>query len=112
MLLFNPLCLLLLPCWLRRVSAALASVAVLLAHRHGDRVLRALAFFVKIFPAFAQDNRFWIALLLPLHLAFAHGPDAQRRQSVLRLRLRRAALRARRSGMMRRIACLEPAVLS
>ena len=31
----------------------------------------ALAFFVKIFPAFAQDNRFWIALLLPLHVAFA-----------------------------------------
>jgi hypothetical protein len=31
----------------------------------------ALAFFMKIFPAFAQDNRFWIALLLPLHLVFA-----------------------------------------
>jgi hypothetical protein len=31
----------------------------------------ALAFFVKVFPAFEQDNRFCIALLLPLHLAFA-----------------------------------------
>ena len=71
LLLFNPLCLLLLPCWLGvfrarwhpsrfawRIAMAIAFCA-------------ALAFFTKIFPAFAQDNRFWIALLLPLHLALA-----------------------------------------
>jgi hypothetical protein len=26
---------------------------------------------VKILPGFVQDNRFWIALLLPIHLALA-----------------------------------------
>jgi hypothetical protein len=71
LLLFNPLCLLLLPCWLgafrrgwrptrfaQRVALAIAFCA-------------ALAWFVKILPGFVQDNRFWIALLLPIHLALA-----------------------------------------
>ena len=30
-----------------------------------------LALFIKVFPAVPQDNRFWIALLLPVHAAFA-----------------------------------------
>jgi hypothetical protein len=70
-LLFNPLCLLLLPCWLGafrshwRPSAFAWRVGMAIAFCAG------LAFFVKVFPAFPQDNRFWIALLLPLHLAFA-----------------------------------------
>jgi hypothetical protein len=33
--------------------------------------LAGLAFFIKVFPAFPQDNRFWIALLLPVQLALA-----------------------------------------
>jgi len=71
LLLFNPLCLLLLPCWFGafrsgwRPSRFAWRVAMMIAF------CAALAFFVKIFPAFAQDNRFWIALLLPLHLALA-----------------------------------------
>lgn len=71
LLLFNPLCLLLLPCWLGAFRARwhpsrfAARIAVAIAAGAG------LAFFVKVFPAFPQDNRFWIALLLPLHLAFA-----------------------------------------
>ena len=70
-LLFNPLCLLLLPCWLGafrarwRPSPFAFRVGMAIAFCAG------LAFFVKVFPAFPQDNRFWIALLLPLHLAFA-----------------------------------------
>jgi hypothetical protein len=71
LLLFNPFCLLLVPCWLgafrrrwrpspfaRRLAFAIAVGA-------------ALGFFVKVFLAFAQDNRIWIALLLPWHAAFA-----------------------------------------
>jgi len=71
LLLFNPLCLLLLPCWFGafrarwRPSRFSWRIAMTIAF------CAALAFFMKIFPAFAQDNRFWIALLLPLHLAFA-----------------------------------------
>jgi hypothetical protein len=71
LLLFNPLCLLLLPCWVGafrsrwRPSRFAWRVAMAIAF------CAALAFFMKIFPAFAQDNRFWIALLLPVHLAFA-----------------------------------------
>jgi hypothetical protein len=71
LLLFNPLCLLLLPCWFGafrarwRPSAFAARIGLAIAF------CAAFAFFVKVFPAFAQDNRFWIALLLPLHLAFA-----------------------------------------
>jgi hypothetical protein len=70
-LLFDPLCLLLLPawfCWVRadrrpsRFAANLGFVIVLLC---------GLAFFVKIFQSQPQDNRFWIALLLPIHAGFA-----------------------------------------
>jgi hypothetical protein len=70
-LLFNPLCLLLLPCWLGAFRAHWRPSPF--AWRIGMTVAfsAALAFFVKVFPAFQQDNRFWIALLLPLHLAFA-----------------------------------------
>jgi len=73
LLLLDPLCLLLLPAWLgsvrrhwqpstfaRRIAFAIATLA-------------GLAFFIKVFPAFAQDNRLWIALLLPVHLALALG---------------------------------------
>ena len=71
LLLFNPLCLLLVPCWLGafrrtwRPSPFALRVAMAIA------ACAALAWFIKVFPAFPQDNRFWIALLLPLHLAFA-----------------------------------------
>jgi hypothetical protein len=79
LLLFNPLCLLLLPCWIGafrarwRPSPFAWRVAMIVAF------CAALAFFVKVFPAFPQENRFWIALLLPLHLAFVLILSADRR---------------------------------
>ncbi len=70
LLLLNPLCLLLLPAWCGATRAHWQPSVF--AQRLGFVIalLAALAFFVKVFPAFAQDNRFWIALLLPLHIAF------------------------------------------
>lgn len=71
LLLFNPLCLLLLPAWLgafrrnwqpSRYAKNLALVIALCA---------AFAWVAKILPGFVQDNWFWIALLMPLHFAFA-----------------------------------------
>jgi hypothetical protein len=71
LLLLNPLCLLLLPTWfgaLRRnwqPSRFAQRTALAIAGLAG------LALFLKVFPAFAQDNRLWIALLLPVHVALA-----------------------------------------
>ncbi|MEO8957777.1 MAG: DUF4105 domain-containing protein [Rudaea sp.] len=72
LLLLDPLCLLLIPACLasarqrwqpsrfaRRLITLIAALAI-------------LTVLVKLIPAFAQqDNRFWIALLLPVHLALA-----------------------------------------
>ena len=71
LLLLNPLCLFLLPCWLGAFRARWRPS--LFAHRLGliIALLAGLAFFIKVFPAFPQDNRLWIALLLPLHVGFA-----------------------------------------
>jgi hypothetical protein len=71
LLLLDPLCLLLLPAWfgafrLRwQPSPFAARIALVVAG------LAAAAWFVKILPGFRQDNAFWIALLLPVHLAAA-----------------------------------------
>src|SRR5262249_9957233 len=71
LLLFNPLCLLLLPAWLAafrkdwRPSRFAGSVSIIVAGFAG------LALFLKVFPAFVQDNRMWIALLLPAQAALA-----------------------------------------
>ncbi len=71
LLLFNPLCLLLLPAWLAafgsrwRPSAFARNLARTIA------LCATLAWFVKILPGFIQDNRLWIALLLPLHAVYA-----------------------------------------
>ena len=78
LLLLDPLCLLLLPCWLGafrarwRPSAFARGLALLIA------LLAGLAFFAKVFPAFPQDNRFWIAFLLPLQIAFAIALTGER----------------------------------
>ena len=71
LLLFNPLCLLLLPCWLGAFRARWHPSRFAWRIAMGIAFCAALAFFVKVFPAFPQDNRFWIALLLPLHVGFA-----------------------------------------
>ncbi len=71
LLLFNPLCLLLLPCWFGAIRARWRPSAFAWRIAMTVAFCAALAFFVKVFPAFPQDNRFWIALLLPLHVALA-----------------------------------------
>jgi Domain of unknown function (DUF4105) len=70
-LLLNPLCLLLLPAWIGSFRARWRPTVFAQRLSIAIAVLACLAFFVKVFPAFAQDNRFWIALLLPLHVAMA-----------------------------------------
>jgi Domain of unknown function (DUF4105) len=71
LLLLDPLCLFLLPTWIGAFRARWQPS--IFAQRLGFAIalLAGLAFFIKVFPAFPQDNRFWIALLLPLHVAFA-----------------------------------------
>jgi hypothetical protein len=70
-LLLNPLCLLLLPTWISAFRARwrphkyARTLALLIAFLAG------FAFFAKVLPWFAQDNRAWIALILPMHVAFA-----------------------------------------
>jgi hypothetical protein len=71
LLLLDPLCLLLIPAWLgafrrRWKPSPFARYATLIV-----ALLAGLAWFAKVFPWFVQDNRFWIALLLPVHVAFA-----------------------------------------
>jgi uncharacterized protein DUF4105 len=71
LLLLDPLCLLLLPAWFGALrlrwqpSRFAARIALVIAG------LAAAAWFVKILPGFRQDNAFWIALLLPIHIASA-----------------------------------------
>jgi len=71
LLLLDPMCLLMLPVWFSalrndwRPSRFARRIAIMIA------ALAGLAFFIKVFPAFAQDNRLWIALLLPMHSALA-----------------------------------------
>jgi hypothetical protein len=70
-LLFNPLCLLLLPCWFGALRLNWHPSRFAMRTGFAIALCAGLAFFVKVFPAFPQDNRFWIALLLPIHLALA-----------------------------------------
>jgi len=71
LLLFNPFGLLLLPAWIGSLRARwqpsrfARRLAIVIA------ALAGLAFFLKVFPPFVQDNRMWIALLLPVHAALA-----------------------------------------
>jgi hypothetical protein len=69
--LLDPLCLLLIPVWIgalrrRWTPSPFARNATLII-----ALLAGFAWFGKVFPWFIQDNRFWIALLLPIHAAFA-----------------------------------------
>ena len=70
-LLFNPLCLLLLPAWIGAFRARWRPSRFAARTGLAIAACAALALFIKIFPAFPQDNRLWIALLLPLHFGFA-----------------------------------------
>ncbi len=71
LLVFSPLCLLLVPTWWRAARSGWApsrfarAIAILIA------VLAALALFSKVLPWFVQANLPWILLVLPAHLALA-----------------------------------------
>ena len=77
LLLFSPLCLLLLPTWWRTSSARRAipklarRIAALIA------LLAAFALFSKILSTFPQANLPWILLLLPGHLALARHASSR-----------------------------------
>ncbi len=70
-LLFDPLGLLLLPAWFGSFRARWVSSKFARAIGLTAALLAGLALFIKVFPAFPQDNRFWLALLLPIHIGFA-----------------------------------------
>jgi hypothetical protein len=69
--LLDPLCLALLPTWIGSVRASWQPSRWARRLSLGVAGLAGAALFVKVFPAFPQDNRFWIALLLPPHAALA-----------------------------------------
>jgi hypothetical protein len=72
-LLLNPLCLLLVPAWIASARARWQPTRFVKATSFLIAFLAAFEFFLKIYPSFPQDNRFWIALLLPIHAALAAG---------------------------------------
>ncbi len=71
LLLFNPLCLLLVPAWWRARREPWIGVKTVRALATLIAVLAGLALFVKILPWFPQANLPWILLLLPVHAALA-----------------------------------------
>jgi hypothetical protein len=77
-LLFNPLCLLLVPAWIASARAHWQPSRFVKATSFLIALLAAFEFFLKIYPSFPQDNRFWIALLLPIHAALAAGVSLRR----------------------------------
>ena len=72
-LLLDPLCLLLVPAWIASARASWQPSRFVKATSFVIAFLAAFEFFLKIYPSFAQDNRFWIALLLPIQVALAAG---------------------------------------
>ncbi len=70
-LLFDPLCFALVPAWFRSFRARWSPSATLRGLTFLIALLGGLALFIKVFQSVPQDNRFWIALLLPVHVAFA-----------------------------------------
>ena len=78
LLLFDPLCLLLLPAWFGAFRKNWQPSRFARRLAVGIATLAGLAFFLKVFPAFAQDNRMWIALLLPVHAATALSVNGMR----------------------------------
>jgi hypothetical protein len=72
-LLLNPLCILLVPAWIASARARWQPSRFVKATSFVIAFLAAFEFFLKIYPSFPQDNRFWIALLLPIHAALAAG---------------------------------------
>jgi hypothetical protein len=78
LLVFSPLCLMLLPAWWHSanaswsISPASGWLAVVIA------VLAAFALFSKILTSFPQANLHWILLLLPAHVVLAQAVFGRR----------------------------------
>src|SRR5262249_39293540 len=71
LLLFDPLSLLLLPAWIGSLRARWRPSRFAVVVACAIAALAGFALFLKVFSTFVQDNRFWLALLLPLQAAFA-----------------------------------------
>ena len=81
-LLLNPLCILLLPAWIASARAKWQPSRFVKATSIVIAFLAAFEFFLKIYPSFPQDNRFWIALLLPIHVGLAAGVGWRKGQGI------------------------------
>jgi len=84
LLLLNPLCLLLLPCWLGAWRSTWQPSTFARGSALAVAAFACLALFIKVFPAFIQDNALWIALLLPVHLALVFAVGQRRDASSVR----------------------------
>lgn len=73
LLLFNPLCLLLLPTWLRALRADWQPSPRMQVVAWLVLLCAAVALFCKVLPSFVQANLHWILLVLPIHLALARS---------------------------------------
>ena len=58
-----------LPCWLGAWRSTWQPSTFARGGAFAIAAFACLALFIKVFPAFIQDNALWIALLLPVHLA-------------------------------------------
>jgi hypothetical protein len=76
LLVFSPLCLLLLPTWWRSARPDWTTRAFDRGLAIAVAVLAAFALFSKILSSFPQDNLAWILLLLPTHLVLARSAIA------------------------------------
>ncbi len=73
LLVLSPLCLVLVPAWMRSARADWHPSSTTRAIAATIAVLAAFALFAKILPWFTQANLPWILLLLPVHLALVHA---------------------------------------
>ncbi|MGB0133754.1 DUF4105 domain-containing protein [Dokdonella sp.] len=73
LLLFSPLCVLLLPTWWRSAHAGWQASVFARRLTMLIALLAAFAVFSKILSSFEQANFAWILLLLPAHLVLAHA---------------------------------------
>lgn len=83
LMLFDPLCLLLVPVWWRARRAEWQPSRFASRTAFVIAAFAVLAWLVKILPGFVQDNTFWIALLLPVHVAIAFAMLFLRREQSL-----------------------------
>jgi len=79
LLLFNPLCLLLLPTWWRARKADWRITRFGRGLAYTVFALAAVALCIKILPWFTQSNLAWIFLMLPLHAALAKAVASRTR---------------------------------